>query len=484
MTGSGGASTLAKSVWATFVVVTAWTIVSTWYLNLGLALDRSAAVTTLALAGAAITVAGVLGVARLLRRLPESAGPSRTSSRLPAWLWAVIAAGIVARLAWSIAIDVPLLSDHAAYFRLAERLYTEGIYQDGRGDRAYWPPGYPFFLFATFAIVGVKSWIPLAANQLFYVATSVATYRIGRLVLDEQAGFLSVLLLAIWPTYVFSAALASKEMLLAALLAIALFLYLRGIDPVFRGVTSGVHLLGSGLTLGLASLTQPSLMLFPGALAAHAFVRRDGLLRSARQVVIVIVGMTAVIAPWAARNLEVLNALIPVATNGGYNFYRANNSLATGGYTATGEHPLLQLNEVERNRAGYRLGIDWILAQPHQFLALAVKKQILFLGDDAHGASETLKRGRGITPLYVLAKGFSNLYWLGLWGLILLALRRHPGLYQTPGVLLLVLSFFYLLAIDSIFESGPRHHMPAIGFLAILAGGALISKPRPAAVTV
>jgi hypothetical protein len=214
-------------------------------------------------------------------------------------------------------------------------------------------------------------------------------------------------------------------------------------------------------------------MLFPGALTAHAFVRRDPLLRSARHVAIVIAGMAVVIAPWTVRNLEVLNAFIPVSTNGGYNFYRANNPLATGGYTPTGEHPLLHLNEVERNRTGYRLGVEWILAQPDQFLALAVKKQILFLGDDGHGASETLKRGREITPLYVVARGLSNLYWLGLWALILLALWLHPRLYQTPGVLLLAFSFFYLLAIDSVFESGPRHHMPAMGFLAILASGGL-----------
>jgi len=43
--------------------------------------------------------------------------------------------------------------------------------------------------------------------------------------------------------------------------------------------------------------------------------------------------MAATIAPWTYRNWRVLHAWVPISTNGGDVFYRANNPLAT----ATGQ---------------------------------------------------------------------------------------------------------------------------------------------------
>jgi hypothetical protein len=40
---------------------------------------------------------------------------------------------------------------------------------------------------------------------------------------------------------------------------------------------------------------------------------------------------------------------------------------------------------------------------------------------------------------------------------------------MSPDILLLMLSLFYVVAIDSIFQSGSRHHMPLMGTLSVLA---------------
>jgi 4-amino-4-deoxy-L-arabinose transferase-like glycosyltransferase len=452
-----------------FVFVAVAAVVSIWYRNLSMVLDRPAVVLGLTAAGAGATLTVVLWFARIVERREPGTTPARWTSR--GWLLAVIAGGIVGRLVLTVTVEVPLLSDGAAYFRLAEKLYTEGVYEDLRGDRAYWPPGYPLFLLAGFAIAGIKPWIPTAGNMILFVVTSVATYRLGRLALGEQAGRLAAFLLAVWPNYIFLASIASKEMLLTALLPVALLFYLQAIDPTVRGSAAVLRLLSSGMVLGFASLTQPSMMLFPSALAGHAVMRRDRLMRSARQIALVIVGLAAAIAPWAVRNLHILNAFVPVSTNGGDVFYRANNPKAMGGYAPAGELSLADLNEVDRSHTGYRWGLEWIRANPHRFLGLAVMKQVLFLGDDSNGVAETLRRGRPVTALYLVAKGLSNAYWLGVWALILLALRLRPRLYQRPALILLDLSVIYLLAIDSVFESGSRHHVPILGLLAILAAG-------------
>jgi 4-amino-4-deoxy-L-arabinose transferase-like glycosyltransferase len=368
-----------------------------------------------------------------------------------------------------------LLSDSATYFALAEGLYTDRVYEDPRGDRAFWPPGYPFFLLAPFGIFGITPWAFIAGNLVLYVVASLATYRLGRLAIGKGAGCVAVLLLAIWPTHVFLTSIASKELLLSALVPLALLLYLQGADSSIYRLRSTAQLLCSGFILGFASLTQPSLALLPSVIVAHALLRPDHLLRRAGQVSLVVVGMSVVITPWAARNVQVLNAFVPMTTNGGDNFYRANNPMATGGYTPRGERTFAGLSEVERNRSGYRWGLEWIRSNPDRFLALAVKKQVIFLGDDSHGAFEALRRSRSTTALYTATKVLSNVYWLGIWALILLGVRLRRRLLTKPVLLLFALCFVYLLAVASVFESASKHHVAVTALLAVLASVPLSS---------
>jgi hypothetical protein len=106
-------------------------------------------------------------------------------------------------------------------------------------------------------------------------------------------------------------------------------------------------------------------------------------------------------------------------------------------------------------RAFVGTGMD--SCEPAKVLALGVRKQILFLGDDAQGAFETLKRGLGIQGLrYAAWKRISNLYRWFLWLLIFLALIVHWRLALTEEVLHapIFAAVLYLLAIHSAFESG------------------------------
>ena len=160
----------------------------------------------------------------------------------------------------------------------------------------------------------------------------------------------------------------------------------------------------------------------------------------------------------------------------------ANNPLANGGWIQNGEHPLKQYDELTRSRLGYQWAKEWIRANPDKFLLLSLKKQVLFLGDDAVGFYETLKRGLGIGgEPYALAKLGANAFWIGLWALVLTVflLRWPTDWHRRPEVLLFLLTILYFWAIDSVFESGARHHMPLAGLLAILA--ASLAEALPAA---
>lgn len=61
---------------------------------------------------------------------------------------------------------------------------------------------------------------------------------------------------------------------------------------------------------------------------------------------------------WTVRNCTIFGTLVIISTNGGDVFYRANNPLATGGFTPIGEKDLkvYKGDELLWNRMGYTGG--------------------------------------------------------------------------------------------------------------------------------
>jgi len=329
--------------------------------------------------------------------------------------WFSFVCGIILRLLWVFLYPAPQHSDQAAYFGLARSLVEQHSYSVSQGGLAYWPPGYPFFLAAWFVVFGFKTWVPLVANLVLFGASLFVVARLAQRIGGTAAANFSMLLLAVWPTMVMTAGMASKEMLVLLLLSLALLVFCQAQDAGWapRGILLAVL---TGVLLAFASLTQPSLLLFPSVLLASEWFRKEHVAVAIVRLCVVGLVLCLVIFPWTLRNHRVLGAWVPISTNGGDVFYRANNPLATGGYTPAGEQSLEGLSEVERGKVGFQLGKDWIRAHPGRFLALAVRKQILFLGDDAQGAFETLKRGLEgrLQPLLVAS------------------LDRHPASARAP----------------------------------------------------
>lgn len=389
------------------------------------------------------------------------------------WIFLCIVTGVALRALWAFLFPVPLKSDEATYFALASNLTVNGVYQIPNGGYAYWPPGYPFLLSVLFQLFGIQSWVPTLANLLLYAGTILVVHRLALRVSDRRVAQLAVLLLVFWPTYVTSAGLALKETLVTLLLALLLLLYLGATKAgASTRKKSFLLLVSAGVTLGYASLTQPSLMLFPSVLLLYEWLHGEKFLRSFFRPAIVGLAMVLVVLPWTLRNHRVLHAWVPISTNGGDVFYRANNPLATGGYMPHGAVSLEHLDELQRNERGFQLGKQWIRANPQKFFVLALRKQTLFLGDDSLGVYETLKRGLGIGDIrYSMLKGLCNAYWWGLWVLILATLRHHwkTALLNRPEICALMLSFVYLYFLHSVFESNAKYHAPLIAIVAVLA---------------
>lgn len=391
------------------------------------------------------------------------------------WIIICIITGIAVRIIWSLVFPPQFRSDYAEYFNLARNLLEYGSYSHNHGY-AYWPPGYPLFLYLHFLIFGVHSWVPLIANLWLFSLSIIVTFLLSRLVsLNNCVSYYSSIFLVFWPTYVASVTLPSKEMILVSLLPTSILLNILSTRIAVEKHSLLVTLLVIffvGILSGVMSLAQPSMLLFLIVLLFYQWSYCKNLKSFFVKLIMMIIGTCLVISPWDIRNYGVLNEFVLISTNGGDVFYRANNPIATGVYLRAGERDLEQFGEVERSKVGYRWGIEWILGNPVNFLKLALQKQIFFLGDDGKGIYETLKRGLGITDIrYFIFMGVSNLYYLIVWIFVLSSIwyHRKSNFPKASEMVTFILTFLYLFLIHSIFESGGKHHESLVVILAIFA---------------
>jgi 4-amino-4-deoxy-L-arabinose transferase-like glycosyltransferase len=391
------------------------------------------------------------------------------------WIGCMLLLGLALRILWVRIFTAPQSSDGQTFTELAAQLARGEAYRTpGSGTWAEQPPGYPLLLAAIFLITGINTGGLVLLNLILFAGILLSTDALARRLAGEGPARLATFLVAAWPNLVATAGIASKELLALFLVTTALAVWLDAGAATSAGAAAGPWL-AAGFALGLATLTEPAMLLFPGVLIVHDLLTAPRFLlpggRAVLSWLLLTLGVLAPIAPWAIRNQRIFHRPVLVTSNGGSAFYRANNPLATGGWTERGERDLDHMGELEASDNGYRWGREWIRAHPGRFLALALHKQVLFLGGDASGIYETLKRGLGREgTLYNVLKGVANAWWCLLWLLILLTLatwRTPPPL--PSGAILLLLAVLYFCLLHSVLESGTRHHVPLAGVLAVLA---------------
>jgi hypothetical protein len=371
-------------------------------------------------------------------------------------LMLAIVVGIILRVIWVLAFPAQASSDGMVYLNLAKRIIAGDDYQIA-GTRAYWPPGYPFFLSVWLRVFSPEVAVPISQIFLFIIGVS-GVYRLTNKFSNPSSAAFSSFLFAIWPNLVSHVGTPEKEILVMALLIWA-FVGILSSKPIIFFIT--------GMALGGATLIQPSTQLLIPALLIFVLIESNW--KSWARPCLFLLGAVLVIAPWSLRNYETLESFKLVSTNGGDVLYRANNPLATGGYTSQGEIDLSHLGEVERDRTGKELAVKWIQENPVDFLKLALEKQIRFMGDDAAGVFSTFRaQGEQRTnKLYIPLKLAANLWWLGVWlciaALIIAGARLGPATFLVWG-------WIYFFALHSVFEAVGKYHVPMLWIPCVLLG--------------
>lgn len=412
------------------------------------------------------------------------------STRMEAWApgrrwfagWWV--AGLLLRLGWAALLRVQPGGDGLTYWQEATILTTQHRY-----DGVFFPPGLPLFEAPLLMLFGVHTWVAtlytlITFSLIFYLVRQLGT-RIGH----RRVAGLACALVAIWPNNIACAGTNDKEELLAVLITGAFLLFLRSREA--HGWSRVALLFVAGLLTGGATLAQPAFLMFPAVIFGNEVFwsprTAGGLVRGLDRSLVFALGLLLAVAPWTYRNYRVYHRMVLVTVNGGSVFFRANNPKANAQYVP--EPPKeLRKDPFTASEEGYREGKRWIRENPAAFAMLAIRKQVVFLGDDTTGIYESLKRDRQPSAiLYAGLKMLANLFWVAIFGFVFVA---SSWMFRTGrwriwyGIC--VLPLMYQWFIDSIFEAGSHHHNAYFGLVAILlaiafvsAGGRQSQTPSP-----
>jgi len=307
--------------------------------------------------------------------------------------WMLTMVGLTIRVAAVFVLNdyrAPLTAEYGIVARnlVAGKGFTGGGWLGPEQPTALNVPLYPLFL-------AFWLWLPiplpfLAVELAQALLSALMIYFIGKIatrVFNPGVGVISAALTTFYPPLLYFC----KQISPAIMTAFFTTLVFHVIVLFFARPTGRrAALLGGIWDMGL--LAEPILLMaVPGILLiywlrqAPSERRRSALLLAGA----VLLAM-AMVSPWTVRNYLVFKRFVPLKTSFGLNFWMGNNPNATGFlYTMTGEPMqntlppeqvayLSSLNEAERYAVLQRKAWEWIVAHPHRFLELTLRRIVYF----------------------------------------------------------------------------------------------------------
>lgn len=329
---------------------------------------------------------------------------------------------------------------------------TDGyVWCDFQADRlAYRLPGYPLFLTAILAVVGLDDPLPrirliqaVLAGALVFLVAQYTQRLYGRM-----AALVAALFVIFGSSLIWFSSILLAEMFFALLVMALLYAWtFYSHRPFWLGVL-----------LALAMLTKGTLVF-----AAPMLV----LLLPRRAWLPLALGFGLLVGAWALRNYLVLGSFIPFSTGSGTVLLGANNPVAWASASGqwlddvqySGYQQFAGLPEVAWDRAQQRAAIDFVLSQPVMSWAATALAKLRLLFETGANAY--------ILPV-VLA---------GFWGLLALA-RRRVTVFDCPAcqrsVRVIGVFWFGLLINTIIFWGDFRFRFPLDPMAAIITGALFV----------
>lgn len=273
--------------------------------------------------------------------------------------------------------------DGVEFEQIARQLVEERRFARADGiPTSFRAPGFPFLLAGVYALAGPGNY--LAAHLAFCLVGAlivVPTYALGRQLLGRSVAIVSGALVAVMPGVAYYSIHFSSEPLHALALVTATALLAAAVARGHAGLV-----LAAGLALGAAALVRPVAAYFLPLFALVLWFVYPA--RRVRATLALAAGTLVMVLPWTVRNHRVHDRWLLLASNGGSTFWGSNNDVVAGDPQLRGEWistrglrgtapSIARLpNEVDRDRAEFERGKDWVRAHPGSAAQLAWWKTV------------------------------------------------------------------------------------------------------------
>jgi hypothetical protein len=171
----------------------------------------------------------------------------------------------------------------------------------------------------------------------------------------------------------------------------------------------------------------------------------------------------AMITPWAVRNYGVFRAVVPISTNGGYNFLMGNHEGAAGGVNNDFPYDAANPNEAEESANAFKAGVRAILNDPLQSILRLPKKVFELYRRGDSSLSWAIKRTENpLNPLLLSFLFFATN--ASSYFVIYISVLTIVGCYffKNPMTIhpLLVMIYCYGILVTLVFVGSERYLIP------------------------
>lgn len=203
-----------------------------------------------------------------------------------------------------------------------------GYLPDIRNMPYFKAPGYAYFLSVVYRLFGLSYMAVRVVQMGAGLLSAVVALLLGRSVFGRPVGLVAAGFMSVyWGFIYFEGQLAEVSILT---LLILLFLYFLYRCARFAALPNALL---AGITLGIAALMRPNVLLLAVAAASWGWWvvrRRRGSVWFPAFVVPLVLALIVTIAPVTLRNYAVSGEFVPISTNLGINLYIGNNESSEG----------------------------------------------------------------------------------------------------------------------------------------------------------
>lgn len=350
------------------------------------------------------------------------------------------------------------------------------------GDTTYFrAPLYAYILGLTYALFGASLWAARILGLLIGLTSIYCTYLLGRRAFSRQVGLVAAAVQSLTPIILYF----EFELLLDMTFTLSLQLSLLALWRWFEGRKPS-QLFMAGLVTGLAAICRPTALVWASLVTLWLPLMSGNAVARLRRLALFVIGLSLVVGPIFVRNLLIGDDPVPIASQGGINFYIGNNEAADG-VSARLPEPLglnwrqRQVVDIAEKAAGHPLkpsevssywtsrGLDWISDNPGQATSLYLKKLYFFLSDREVSNNRELRRFFMAMPLLRYNPiSFAILFGFGLLGIFVV---WRTGSSRARSLICMLLFYPPVVAL---FFFNSRFRLPILPLLIVLASvGAL-----------